>query len=44
VIDVMNIRLFFCDLKDERQGMKVQHNLLEIVAMTIIAVAADCDG
>lgn len=40
----MNIRLFFCDLKDERQGMKVQHNLLEIVAMTIIAVAADCDG
>ena len=41
---MMNIRLFFCDLKDERQGMKVQHNLLEIVAMTIIAVAADCDG
>ena len=40
----MNIRLFFCDLKDERQGMKVQHNLLEIVTMTIIAVAADCDG
>ena len=40
----MNIRLFFCDLKDERQGMKVQHNLLEIIAMTIISVAADCDG
>ena len=44
VIDVMNIRLFFSDLKDERQGMKVQHDLLEIIAMTIISVAADCDG
>jgi len=41
---VMNIRLFFSDLKDERQGMKVQHDLLEIIAMTIISVAADCDG
>lgn len=40
----MNIRLFFSDLKDERQGMKVQHDLLEIIAMTIISVAADCDG
>ena len=40
----MNVRLFFCDLKDDRQGMKVQHNLLEIIAMTIISVAADCDG
>lgn len=40
----MNIRLFFSNLKDDRQGMKVQHNLLEIIAMTIIAVAADCDG
>ena len=41
---MMNIRLFFSDLKDERQGMKVQHDLLEIIAMTIISVAADCDG
>ena len=40
----MNIRLFFSDLRDERQGMKVQHDLLEIIAMTIIAVAGDCDG
>ena len=40
----MNIRLFFSDLGDERQEMKVQHDMLEIVAMTIIAVAADCDG
>lgn len=40
----MNIRLFFCDLKDERQGMKVRHDLLEVIAMTIIAIAADCDG
>ena len=41
---MMNIRLFFCDLKDHRQGMKVQHDLLEIIAMTLIAIAADCDG
>lgn len=40
----MNIRLFFSDLRDERQGMKVQHDLLEIIAMTIVAVAGDCDG
>ena len=40
----MNIRLFFSDLRDERQGMKVQHDMLEIIAMTIIAVAADCNG
>lgn len=44
VIEMMNIRLFFCDLQDDRQAMKVQHELLEIIAMTIIAVAADCDG
>ncbi|MCR5127864.1 MAG: ISAs1 family transposase [Lachnospiraceae bacterium] len=41
---MMNIRLFFSDLKDHRQTMKVQHDLLEIIAMTLIAIAADCDG
>lgn len=41
---MMNIRLFFCDLNDHRQAMKVQHDLLEIIAMTLIAIAADCDG
>ena len=41
---MMNIRLFFSELKDHRQAMKVQHELLEIIAMTLIAIAADCDG
>ena len=41
---MLNIRLFFSDIHDDRQPMKVRHDLLEIIAITIIAVAADCDG
>ena len=40
----MNIKLYFSNLEDPRQKAKTQHDLIEIIAMTIIAVAGDCDG
>ena len=40
----MNMKLYFSNLEDPRQKSKTQHDLLEIIAMTIIAVAGDCDG
>ena len=41
---MMNMKLYFSNLEDPRQKSKTQHDLLEIIAMTIIAVAGDCDG
>ena len=35
---------YFEPLTDPRQKHKVQHNLLEIVIMTICAVVAECDA
>ena len=40
----MNTKLFFSYLKEPRQKAKTRHDLIEIIAMTIIAVAGDCDG
>ena len=41
---MMNMKLYFSNLEDPRQKAKTQHDLIEIIAMTIIAVAGDCDG
>ncbi len=38
----MNMKLYFSNMEDPRQKSKTQHDLLEIIAMTIIAVAGDC--
>lgn len=40
----MNMKLFFSNLEEPRQKAKTRHDLIEIIAMTIIAVAGDCDG
>ena len=40
----MNMKLFFSNLEEPRQKAKTRHDLIEIIAMTIIAIAGDCDG
>ena len=35
---------YFTEITDPRQQVKVKHNLLEIVVMTICAVIAGCEA
>ena len=44
VRDMLNMELYFGNISEKRQAAKIRHSLIEIIAITIIAVIGDCDG
>ena len=44
VKDMLNMEMYFGNIEEKRQAAKIRYSLIEVIAITIIAVIGDCDG